>query len=316
MRLAVAAPLLALFFFAFQFRAATVKEDKQLVVAFIPKTMANPFFVSMEEGAKKAAEKLNAKIITQAGEKDSDIERQYQILENLIEQKVDAILIAPSGSKEILPAIEKANKAHIPVIILDSNIDEIEAQKLGVKTETFIGSDNYLGGVLAAKYLAKELGGIGEVAIIEGTSGQECVDNRKKGFLEEIKKFKGIKVVAGQSAFGDRAQGFTVAQNIILAHPNLKGIFGANDPMALGAFEAVRSLNKRDQIKVVGFDASPDALESIKKGDLKGSIAQFPDEMGRLGVENAINLLKGGQAPPKTLHTKMELIDKNAVNQL
>ncbi len=316
MRFALAAPLLALFFFAFQFRAGAVKEEKQLVVAFIPKTMANPFFISMEEGAKKAAEKLNAKIITQAGERDSDIERQYQILENLIEQKVDAILIAPSGSKEILPAIEKANKANIPVIVLDSNIDEAEAQKLGIKTETFIGSDNFLGGVLAAQYLAKELNGIGEVAIIEGTSGQESVDNRKKGFLEEIKKFIGIKVVAGQTAFGDRSLGFNAAQNIIQAHPNLKGIFAANDPMALGAFEAIRSLNKQDQIKVVGFDARPDALESIKKGDLKGSVAQFPDEMGRLGVENAINLLKGGKSPPKTLHTKMELIDKNAVNQL
>ncbi len=169
---------------------------------------------------------------------------------------------------------------------------------------------------MAAQYLAKELNGIGEVAIIEGTSGQESVDNRKKGFLEEIKKFIGIKVVAGQTAFGDRSLGFNAAQNIIQAHPNLKGIFAANDPMALGAFEAIRSLNKQDQIKVVGFDASPDALESIKKGDLKGSVAQFPDEMGRLGVENAINLLKGGKSPPKTLHTKMELIDKNAVNQL
>jgi ribose/xylose/arabinose/galactoside ABC-type transport system permease subunit/ABC-type sugar transport system substrate-binding protein len=309
-KFALCVSMFALFFFAFQFRVASTNADKELVLAFIPKTMANPFYISMEKGALEAAKKLNAKIITQAGERDSDIERQHQILENLIERKVDAILIAPSGAKEILPAIEKANKAKIPVIVLDSNIDELEAQKLGIKTETFIGSDNYLGGVLAAKYLAKELNGIGEVAIIEGTAGQESVDNRKKGFLEEIKKFPKMKVVASQSAFGDRGQGFTVAQNIIQAHPNLSGIFGANDPMALGAFEAVRSLNKPNQIKVVGFDASPDALDSIKKGDLKGSVAQFPDEMGRLGVENAINLLKGGKAPPKVLHTKMELIDK------
>lgn len=314
-KLALAAPLLALFFFAFQFRAAAIKENRQLVVAFIPQSMANPFYISMEKGAKEAAIKLGVKLVTQSGERETDVESQHRILENLINQKVDAILIAPSGSKEILPAIKKANKANIPVLVLDSDIDHIEAQRLSVKTETFIGSDNVLGGVLAAKYLAKELNGIGDVAIIEGVSGQESVDNRKNGFLREIKNYPGIRLVATQSGYGNRAQGFTAAQNIIQAHPGLKGIFGANDPMALGAFEAVRSFNKQDQIRVVGFDASPDALESIKKGDLKGSVAQFPDEMGRMGVENAINLLKGGKAPPKVLHTKMELIDKNAINQ-
>jgi len=263
----------------------------------------------MEAAALQEAEASGVRLVALAADRETDVERQYQIIENLIQQDVDAILLAPSGSKELVPAIRKANDAGIPVLLIDTRIDEAAAQAVGAQVLTYIGSDNFEGGAVAGRYLASALGGSGDVAIIEGISGHETADQRRLGFLQEIQGHPGIRVVASQTANWERALAYDVAENILQAHPDLDAMFAANDEMALGALEAIAAAQRLDEVSVIGFDAIPGALENIRSGRLLGSVAQFPSEMGRLGVAHAVAFLREGRRPPAEVLTKVELID-------
>jgi ribose transport system substrate-binding protein len=262
-------------------------------VALVVKTLNNPFFIEMQKGAEEAAKKAGVTLLVQAADREVDVERQMQIIENLIERKVNALCITPSGSREIVPVVVKANKASIPVIIVDTRADEKALAAAGGKIETFIGSDNYDGGKIAAAFMAEKLGGKGNVAVLEGIAGHETGDARLRGFREVIAKSPGIKIVASQTANWERDQGFTVFQNMLEAHPEIDAVFSANDMMALGAVEAIAAKGKTGKIVVVGFDAQPEARAAIKKGTMAATVAQFPARMGATAVENAAKLLRG-----------------------
>jgi len=296
---------------ALAFRAASTQpaEEQVLTVAFVPKALNSPFWAAMESAAAREAEEQDIHLVSLAADRETDVERQYQIIENLIQQGVDAILLAPAGSKELVTAIRKANDAGIPVFLLDTRIDEAAAESVGAEVLTYIGSDNFEGGSVAGRYLAATLGGSGEVAIIEGISGHETADQRRLGFLEGIAEYPGIRVVASQTANWERALAYNVAENLLQAHPEIDAIFAANDEMALGALEAADAAQRLETVSVIGFDAIPDALDNIKTGRLLGSVAQFPGEMGRLGVMHAATLLREGTLPPKEVLTKVEIID-------
>ncbi len=297
---------------AVSFRAASESptENGILTIAFVPKALNSPFWADMEQAAELEAGNQGVRLISLAAERETDVERQYQIIENLIQQKVDAILLAPSGSKELVPAIRKANEASIPVFLLDTRIDQAAADSIGARVVTYIGSDNFEGGAVAGRALATKIGGQGEVAIIEGISGHETADQRRLGFLAGIKSHPGIRVVSSQTANWERARAYTVAENLLQAHPDIVAIFAANDEMALGALEAVHAAGKLNDISLIGFDAIPDALTNIRSGRLFGSVAQFPSEMGRLGVLHAVALLRDGVEPPAEILTKVEMIDR------
>ncbi len=280
-----------------------------ITVAFVPKQIGSPFWVTMRAGAEAEARRLGVRLLTLAPDRETDVERQHQIIENLIEQGVDALVVAPAGAKEVVPAVKKANRAGIPVLVVDSDIHRATAAAAGAATLTYIGSDNVAGGRMAAEAVARWLGEQGEVAVLEGTPGHESTDQRRQGFTEALARHPGLRLVAAQTASAERARGFTVAQNILQAHPGLGAIFGANDEMALGALEAVAAAGRSDRVKVVGFDASPDAVSNIRAGRMAGSVAQFPSEMGRLGVLAAYDLVVGRKQPAQVLHTKVELID-------
>jgi ribose transport system substrate-binding protein len=286
---------------------------RTLTVAFVPKALNSPFWAEMQQAAEREAAAQGIHLVSLAAERETDVERQYQIIENLIQQKVDAILLAPAGSKELVPAILKANDAGIPVLILDTRIDRAAADSMGVRVLTYIGSDNFEGGAVAGRYLARILGGTGNVAIIEGISGHETADQRRLGFLKGIKGHPGMRVVASQTADWERARAYTVAENLLQAHPDLDAIFAANDEMALGALEAVAAARRLGRVQVVGFDAIPDALANIASGRLLGSVAQFPGEMGRLGVRYAVALLREGKAPSAEVLTRVEMIDRSNI---
>ena len=296
---------------AIGFRANSTQPSKEgtLTVAFVPKALNSPFWAEMQEAAEKEAAAQGIHLISLAAERETDVERQYQIIENLIQQKVDAILLSPSGSKELVPAIRKANDANIPVLLLDTRIDEVAAASVGAVVLTYIGSDNFEGGAVAGRYLAATLGGSGEVAIIEGISGHETADQRRLGFLEGVAEHHGIRVVASQTANWERALAYNVAENLLQAHPEIDAIFAANDEMALGALEAIAAARRLEDVDVIGFDVIPDALTNIRSGRLLGSVAQFPGEMGRLGVLHAVELLQNGTLPPQEILTRVELID-------
>jgi ribose transport system permease protein len=298
-------------------RVSTAPEDGvgELTVAFVPKALNSPFWGQMEEAGETEATALGVHLVALAADRETDVERQYQIIENLIQQGVDAILLAPSGSKELVPAIRKANDAGIPILLLDTRIDEAAAASVGAEVMTYIGSDNFEGGAVAGRYLAAELGGIGEIAVIEGISGHETADQRRLGFLSGIEDSPGLEVVASQTANWERARAYTVAENLLHAHPSLDAIFAANDEMALGAIEAIDAAGRLDEIVVIGFDAIPDALANIRSGRMLGSVAQFPSEMGRLGVKHAVELVRLGQEPPREVLTRVELIDRHNVDE-
>jgi ribose transport system permease protein len=288
-------------------------ETTTLTVAFVPKQIGSPFWLAMRRGAEDEARRLGVRLVTLAADRETDVERQHQIVENLIEQGVSALVLAPSGAKEVIPAVTKANQAKVPVLIVDSDLDRPTAAAAGASTLTYIGSDNREGGRIAGEAVARWLGGQGAVAVLEGIPGHESTDQRRQGFAAALAGHPGMRIVASQTASSERARGFNVSQNILQAHPDLKAIFGTNDEMALGALEAVAAAGRSQTVKVVGFDASPDALDNIRAGRLAGSVAQFPGEMGRQGVAAAVAFLRDGRPPAAVLHTKVELIDRSNV---
>jgi ribose transport system substrate-binding protein len=278
-------------------------------VALVVKTLNNPFFIDMQKGAESAASKLGLRLIVQAAEREVDVEKQMQIIENLIQSKVSALCIAPSGSKEIVPAIVKANRANIPVLIVDTRVDAQTLQEAGGRVACFIGSDNFEGGRLAGEFLAKLLAGSGKVAILEGIPGHETGDARLRGFHAAIDQQRGIQIVASQTANWERDQGYNVFQNILQSQLQVQAVFACSDLMALGAVEAIAAAGRSGKIKVVGFDAFSEAREAVRKGLMDATVAQFPSEMGRLAMENTARVLKGETIAPE-ISVKIELITK------
>jgi ribose transport system substrate-binding protein len=282
---------------------------KKMTVALVVKTVNHPYFIDMQQGAEEAAKRLGIRLVVQGAEREVDVEKQMQIVENLIQNRVDALCLAPSGSRELVPAVVKANRAGIPVIVIDTRIDAAALRDAGGKALTFIGSDNFEGGKVAGSYILERLNGRGNVAILEGIPGHETGDARRKGFHEVLDQAPGIKIVASQTANWERDQGFNVFQNILQSHPDVQALFACSDLMALGAVEAIAAAGKTGQIIVVGFDAVKDARDAIRQGTMAASVAQHPDEMGRLAIENAYRVLKG-EAVQESIPVKIELITR------
>ena len=278
-------------------------------VALVLKTLNSPFFIDMQKGAQAAADQLGLDLVVQAAEREVDVEKQMQIVENLIQTGVKVLLLTPSGSREIVPVLAKANAAGIPVIIVDTRIDAAAATAASVKTASFIGSDNYEGGRVAGAELILVTKGKANVALLEGIPGHDTGDSRLRGFKDATRDTPGIKVVASQTANWERDQGFTVFQNMLQAHPEIDALFACNDMMALGAMEAIAAAGRTGKIRVIGFDAVDDARKAILAGTMIASVAQFPGDMGRLAVESASKLIKG-EAVEQSQQVRIELVKK------
>jgi ribose transport system substrate-binding protein len=279
-------------------------------IALVMKTLNNPFFIDMQRGAEDAAKRLDVDLVVQAAERETDVERQMQIVENLIQAHVDALALTPSGSREVVPAVAKANAARIPVVIVDTRLDAATASAAGVTTASFVGSDNYRGGQIIGEYLVKASGATANVAVLEGIPGHETGDSRVRGFRDAIKASAGVRIVASQPANWERDQGFTVFQNMLQAHGNIDTVFACNDIMALGAIEAIAAAGRTGRVRVLGFDAIGDARKAIKEGRMEATVAQFPDEMGRSAVETALHAFKGEQVP-QDINVRIGLVTKD-----
>jgi ribose transport system substrate-binding protein len=287
--------------------AGTPAAPGKPVVALVVKTLNHPFFIDMQRGAEEAAKAAGVELVVQAAEREVDVERQMQIIENLIQRNVNALVVAPSGSREIVPVIVKANRAGIPVLVVDTRVDAAALQAAGGKVATFIGSDNYEGGRLAGEFMVQRMGGHARLAILEGIPGHETGDARLRGFRAALQGSPGMEIVASQPANWERDQGYNVFQNILQAHPEVNALFSANDLMALGAVEAIAAAGKTGQITVVGFDALAEARAAVQKGTMAGTVAQDPAQMGRVGVEWAARLLKG-ETPPADIAVPIRLV--------
>jgi ribose transport system substrate-binding protein len=288
--------------------------DAKPRVALVLKTLNNPFFIDMQRGAEDAARRLNVDLVVQAAERETDVEKQMQIVENLIQARVGALAVTPSGSREVVPAIGKANEAGIPVVIVDTRLDARAAADAAVKTVSFVGSDNYRGGQLIGEFLVKASAGKATVAILEGIPGHDTGDQRVRGFREAIKGAPGVQVAASQTANWERDQGFTVFQNMMQANPAIDTVFACNDMMALGAIEAIAAAGRTGRIRVLGFDAVDDARKAIVAGTMAATVAQFPGEMGRVAIEAAVKAMKGEAVPPET-SVRIGLVTKENVSE-
>lgn len=281
---------------------------KTKVIGFVPMTLNNEYFITMVNAAKQEAKKLGVELFIQAGERHGSPEEQLQIVENMITRKVDAICIVPSSSMGLMPALKKARSAGIPIINLDTRFDPEVVKKAGLQTIPFIGTNNYDGAKLAGEYALQVLGSKGRVAVLTGIAGQQNAADRRNGFCDAVKGK--LEVVAEQTANWEVEQGYNVCQNILQAHRDLDLIFASNDNMALGALRAITEA--RRNVKVIGYDAIPEALNSIIAGGLIATIAQFPAEMGIQGVQAAIKMMNGETVPDITW-TATRLITKDNV---
>jgi ribose transport system substrate-binding protein len=278
-------------------------------VAFVMKTLNHPFFLDMQRGANDAAANLDVDLVVQAAEREIDVEKQVQIIENLLQTGIQALCVTPSGSKEIASAIAKANRANIPVIVVDTRVDPQTAKDANLRIHAFVGSDNYEGGKIAGEYLKNATGGRAHVAILEGIPGHETGDFRQRGFRDAVKDASGVSIVASQPANWERDQGFTVFQNMLQAHPDIDALFACNDLMALGAIEAIAAAGRTGKIRVIGYDALDDARKAIDAGTMEATIAQAPRQMGRIAVESAAQVIRGG-LPPTEITVPIELVTR------
>lgn len=268
---------------------ATSKGDDGIVIGFIPMTLNNEYFITMVNGAKQQAEELGVELKVQAADQHASAAEQLAIVENMITSGVDAICIVPSSSEGLATALKKCKDANIPVINIDTKLDETILTEAGVSVP-FYGTDNYAGAKSAGEYVKANFktGGI-KTAILTGIAGQQNAANRRNGFVEGAGD--AIEVVAEQSANWEVDQGYSAVQNILTANPDIELVYCGNDGMAIGAVRAIKVAGKQDQIKVIGFDGVSEALNMIESGELYGSVAQYPAEMGILGVLNAVKLV-------------------------
>lgn len=244
----------------------------------------NPFWAAVEAGAQAAGEENGVEVIVVAPPQESDVQAQINQIEDLIAQGVDGIALAPTDPNALAPVVDAALAQDIPVVFVDT-----QGTNEGV---SFIGTDNQAGAALAAQYMCENLPEGADVAILQGLISQSTGQQRAQGANEGLSAC-GLNIVAEQPANWDRAMGLSVAETIIAGNPNLAGIFASNDNMALGAVEALRQAAMLENVMVVGFDANPDAVESIIAGEMTASVAQSPENMGRYAIESLIALTNG-----------------------
>jgi ribose transport system substrate-binding protein len=249
-------------------------------------TLNNPFFVTLGDGAQEAADAAGSELIIVDAQNDPAQEATN--MEDLIQRGVDAILVNPTDADAIVPSIQKANEAGIPVFTIDRGAS-------GGDIVAHIASDNVAGGVMAAQFLCDALGGEGKVVELEGIAGTSAARDRGEGFNDFMSsECSGVEIIARQTANFDRAEGLSVFENILQAEPEIDGVFAHNDEMILGAIEAAKAAGRDAEIIFVGFDAVDDAVAAVDAGDLAATIAQQPAVMGQLGVETAVIFLNGG----------------------
>ncbi len=277
-------------------------------IGVIPKETVSMYWEGVRQGALKAGEEEKYEILWNGPEIETDRERQIQVVEDMIVQKVDGIILAPTDRKAMVPSVEKIAAKNIPCVIIDS----------GVETDqylSFMATDNFKGGVLAAKRIGEILGGKGKIIVVEWTPNSGSTDARLQGFRETLaKESPDIRIVDAKypnPPTMDKAR--DVTQDMLTRNPDIDGLFACNATTAGGALTALQSFQGQKKIKMVGFDAWPMVVEGLDKGELDSLIIQNPYKMGYEGVKAIVRKLKGEQVP-RQVDTGVELITKERLS--
>jgi ribose transport system substrate-binding protein len=260
-------------------------------IAMIPKASADIFWQSVHAGAVKASWDNHVDVVWDGPANETDIATEMQIVETMINRRVDAICLAPSDRSAFKIVVDRAAKARIPVIIYDSGLDSESYQ-------SFVATDNYLGGKMGAERLGERLHGKGKIVMVKTVPGGASTTAREDGFRDGLKaKFPAIEILDERYGMASVAQSLAVTENMLTAHPDLDGIFCSNESGSLGASQALRA--RKSKLKLVGFDSSPSLIEALQAGWIDTLVIQDPFRMGETAVNIAVKAIRGEQTPKK-----------------
>ena len=288
------------------------------VVGLITKTETNPFFVKMKEGAQEEAKKLGAKLLTGAGKTDGDNAGQVTAMENMIAAGAKTILITPSDSKAIIPAIKKAQDKGVMVIALDSPTDPASA------TDALFATDNYKAGELIGQYAKAALGGKpARIATLDLFPGHPVGAQRHNGFLKGFglpapdaksnELGKDASVVCMADSFGDQAKGQTAMENCLQKNPDINLVYTINEPAAAGAFKALKAAKKDKGVTIVSVDGGCAGIKDVGAGVIAATSQQYPLKMAAMGVAAGVEFAKSGKKVSGYTDTGVTLISAKAL---
>jgi ribose transport system substrate-binding protein len=282
--------------------ATGCNREQKRVIAVIPKGNSDIFWQSVHAGAVKAARENSAEVVWNGPATETDYTAQLQIVDAMINRRVDAIALAPIDRQAMVSVVDRAADRHVPVIIFDSGVD----------TQRFISqvaTDNYKAGQMAGERMGKILDGKGKVVIVGVKPGAASTEAREKGFEDTIQqRFPGIQILDKRFGMAAVALSMTVAENMLTAHPDLDGLFASNESGTIGAAQALR--DRRGKVKLVGFDWSPALLDNLKSGLVDSLVIQDPFQMGYQAVTAAVKHLEGQQVT-KIVDMQPRLIDSH-----
>lgn len=276
------------------------------MIAVIPKGTTHIYWQSVKAGAEAAGKEFGYSIRWNGPERETDRERQIQIIEDFIVQKVDGVVLAPLDSEALVPSVEKLARMKIPCAIIDS----------GINTDhyvTFAATDNYKGGEMAARRMGKILGGKGNVIVLKYVPGSASTTARENGFFETIQKeFPGIKIVDSKYGQDTVETALQATEDMLTRNKDVQGFFACNAPTAVAALQGLQS-TKRTEIKLIGFDAEQALLDGLRDGQIDSLVVQNPYKMGYEGVK-AVVMAINGKPVPKKIDTGVMLITKESLN--
>jgi len=270
----------------------------------------NPYFADAAAGAERAAEELNVNLIIGASPGGLDQADQVRNLEDWIEMGVDVMGTCPPDPSGTLPVIAKSVEAGIPFITYADDAADSERS-------VFIATDQYEAGKILAEWTVAATGGQGKIGLIEGIPGNESNEERKQGVIDVFDNYPGITISRTLAANFSQPEALKAAEDILTAVPDINVFVCLADTMALGAVQAVKSAGKLGDIKVIGLAGSPDAIDSIKRGELDGTLVMYAGEMGYRTVEWAVRLHIGEPPPdPPFIKIPQVFIDQQLVNKI
>jgi ribose transport system substrate-binding protein len=292
--------------------SAYADDAKKPTVALVMKSLANEFFLTMEDGAKAYQKDHSADfdLISNGIKNESDTAAQIDIVNQMIVKKVDALVIAPADSKALASVLKKAQDAGIKVVNIDNQLDTDVLKGKGMEVP-FVGPNNRKGAKLVGDYLAKQLTAGDQVGIIEGVPTTTNAQQRTAGFKDAMDAAQ-MKIVSTQSGNWEIDKGNAVASAMLNEYPNLKALLAGNDSMALGAVSAVRAAGKAGKVQVVGYDNINAIKPMLKDGRVLATADQFAARQAVYGIDTALKMVKGEKLDIKdgVIETPVELVTK------
>jgi len=291
--------------------ASTSSSKKRLSIAVIPKGTTHEFWKSIHAGSNKAASELTAEgtdveVIWKGPLREDDREQQIQVVEGFAAQGVNGIVLAPLDDRALVRPVSDAKRAGVPTVIIDSGLQTPDIV-------SFVATDNYKGGTLAADRMGQLLNGKGKVIVLRYAEGSASTTEREKGFIDEIKqKFPDVELIStNQYAGATRDTAKRASENLLNQFGDqAQGIFTPNESSTAGMLLALQDINKAGKISFVGFDASQTFIDAINANQLQGIVVQNPFNMGYLGVRTMVDSLLGKPVQPK-IDTGVMLVTKD-----